>query len=492
MERVGNAANLGFRAAMWEPLTASWLAHPFAGFGPGSFPWVLQPTGYFDTNSYAPRHPDSAIFQLLPEAGALGLLVVGIVLWAVVPRVVRGKSTAARWSVMAFAVACLAANPSDFGFLVMIVIGWFALAVPHERQPEPVAVIGKPGGVIRWATAVSLLVVGVAFAATTVGGLFYAQARDDIAAGKSDGARANLDIAVALDPGLALYRRQRGALSVMTADPAGALDNLAVTTRLNPSDDLGWRSLALAEMSTGKHAEAGASLREAVATHRSVQRISCFSLPGPRGVMRGAAKELLAESVQAWPTIVGAPGWGGMLPSGISTEDVVDRALARWVADNHRLSHGIYRASSFVALANRMDLLPRAIAVSGLSTDLGQATFDAARCTNLDEDLRTLPAGDKRTLQYWQLRVRLSSLKGQTNEAADITRAWGADPRGGDGVTGTMNPLNRGLALGFSADAWGYRREPIVWTPSGAQLPSVSAGADGGFWILVVGLATRV
>ena len=69
LERLTNLSNVGFRLAMWEPLTGAWLSHPLAGFGPGSFPWLLQRTAYFDSNSYAPRHPDSAIFQLLPEAG---------------------------------------------------------------------------------------------------------------------------------------------------------------------------------------------------------------------------------------------------------------------------------------------------------------------------------------------------------------------------------------------------------------------------------------
>ena len=60
LQRLTNFESVGWRTAMWEALVDWWLAHPLAGGGPGSFAWLLQGTGYFDTSSFAPRHPDSA------------------------------------------------------------------------------------------------------------------------------------------------------------------------------------------------------------------------------------------------------------------------------------------------------------------------------------------------------------------------------------------------------------------------------------------------
>ena len=95
-EQFGNLANLGYRGAMWKSLTDVWISRPFSGFGPGSFPWILQTTGYFTTNTYAPRHPDSAVFQLLGETGLLGVGALACLFLAAVPammRILKRKST---------------------------------------------------------------------------------------------------------------------------------------------------------------------------------------------------------------------------------------------------------------------------------------------------------------------------------------------------------------------------------------------------------------
>ncbi len=60
VQRVLQGGTITARFEMWGILTGAWLEHPIAGFGPGSFPLILQTTGYFDTTSFAPRHPQTA------------------------------------------------------------------------------------------------------------------------------------------------------------------------------------------------------------------------------------------------------------------------------------------------------------------------------------------------------------------------------------------------------------------------------------------------
>ncbi len=88
-QRMFSSASLGFRTAMWGPLFEVWAAHPIAGYGAGSFPWLLQLTPYFDANSFAPRHPDNALVQLLAEGGILGVLSLLVVAAGLVPPLLR-------------------------------------------------------------------------------------------------------------------------------------------------------------------------------------------------------------------------------------------------------------------------------------------------------------------------------------------------------------------------------------------------------------------
>ena len=374
-----------------------------------------------------------------------------------------------------------------------------ALAVPHERIGRVGDVETQPRRTLRLAIAASLLIVASAFGAMTAGLILYAQARDDVAAGRAEAARGKLDAAVAFDPGLALYRRQRGALSLNLGNASAAIEDLTAATRINPSDDLAWRTLALAQLSAGQQGAAGASLQSAVDAHRSnPANLLLLASWSARTANNEVAKSILAEAVQAWPMIVGAPGWASSLPLGVSTTEVVDRALARWVADDPSPEPRMAQGLLLAALAGRPDLIGEAIRVSGFSPALGEATFKEAACSNVDGVMQALSPGDQRTLQYWQLRIRVAALAQRTDDAAGrLTAAWGADPRGGDGAGGLMNPLNENGPSGFSSDAWGYRREPIVWETGSWQLPSVSAGQDRWLldprrWARDAGLTTRI
>ena len=261
VDRTLNSETLAFRSAMWGPLVDAWSTHPIVGFGPGSFPWILQLTGYFDVNSFAPRHPDNAIIQQLVEAGLIGVVAMLIVAAVVLPAVWRGESDAARWVVIAFAVACIGGNPSDFAFVVVVVLAWVAYGVPRkdlDEAQEPVR--HRLSGAIRAATLVMFAVVVAVSGAAHVAAFSYEHARDAVAAGDLDEATDAMSLAVALDPALAIYRRERGALALVTGDLAGARADLERATHVNPADDLGWRSLALAYAADGADSAGTGSL----------------------------------------------------------------------------------------------------------------------------------------------------------------------------------------------------------------------------------------
>ena len=76
-------------------------------------------------------------------------------------------------------------------------------------------------------------------------------ARHDISRGDTGASIEALDRAEALDPGMASTRARAGRQSSVSDDPAAALPELQRAVRLNPLDDLAWRTLALAHEALG-------------------------------------------------------------------------------------------------------------------------------------------------------------------------------------------------------------------------------------------------
>lgn len=482
VQRGLNVESLGLRTAMWGPLIDAWTTRPVAGFGPGSFPWLLQLTDYFDTNSLAPRHPDNAIIQLLAEGGLLGVLALLIVVVSVLPPILRGRSAAARWAIVAFMVACLGGNPSDFAFVLVIVIGWAAYAVPHEARMDQAPSVARPP--IRIATVAAFGIMAAASVVVNVAAFSYEQARADVVAGRLSDARGALDAAVALDPGMALYVRQRGALAYITDDSDAAAADLERATALSPADDLAWRSLALAYLADGRDEEGQAALSRAVGLQRSdATNLLLSARVQGQQANTVEATNLLAEAVQSWPAIVGAPGWLELLPPSVTTEDVVDAAVARWEAGEPTPELASDQGLWLVAMADRPDLEDRAIAEAAIGPVLGEATIAVTRCDPAAWDvLNRASDSDRRNPLYEVLRQRARSLTSQSDERTDTGGTSGEDSAGT-----TLNPLDENGI--FSADAWGYRRLPITWPASGEGLPSLMEGQTS--WTLFPREAAR-
>ena len=482
--------NLGYRGAMWGSLIDAWTSHPVSGFGPGSFPWILQQTSYFNTHSLAPRHPDSAFFQLLGEGGLLGILAAGLVLAAVVPAVLRGRSQAATWSVTGFAMATLAANPTDFAFLIVIALGWVAFAAPVDRTRGPSAAPARRPAAIR---VLCLAGIAAAYAMTMGAALAYSGARQSIETGNLRSAIEPLDTAIALDPGMALYVRQRGTVEYLLGNLSAAARDLTEATVINPSDDLAFRSLALAEEGAGRPALAKDAIERAVALQRSdpTNLLLLAHWDATHGRLQ-AATGILAEVVEAWPEITAAPGWNAILPSSASTASIIDAAITRWqsgkVGPEPFSGQGVWLA----LLGGRRDLLTPALRDSSTSGELAAATLSVFQCDpSAERDLAAVTSADRRQFLYWLLRLRESALTGTpAAEASSVVAAWGGDVVPADAL-GQLNPLDENGTAGFSADAWGYRRSPVHWQVfPGSALPSPWAGAAK--WLMNPAGAVRV
>ena len=474
VDRALSLASLEYRAAMWGPLAGVWIEHPIGGLGPGSFPWALQTTRYFDANAWAPRHPDSILFQLLPEAGVLGLLALACVAMAIVPAVWRGRSTAARWALLAFAAAGIGANPTDFAFLIVVAIAWTAFAAPREPSATR-----KDSQLQRWPRYAALSMLGVislGYASTMVASFSYASAASSVRMGDLRSAEAGLNTAVGFDPGMALYARQRGTNRLLLGELAPATEDLERAVRLNPSDDLAWRTLALARAEAGNVDAAIAAAERAVTTQRSdpsnLLLAAHLTLEAGRD---GDALDLLSQLVQAWPEIVAAPGWGPFITGGgLELQDVVRAAAERQQtgATSPRVDAVVLAVVTGVPVKEEISELSRArlasLACNPAAAEMLSATSEAAR----------------RVAGYWEVTIRASAIRGAPDESAigiyELLTDSSISP---DAIGDTLNPLYQSdYPVPFGLDLWGYRRGPIAWPVSEIQLPDPTAGATR--WLL--------
>lgn len=472
VDRLLDIATLGQRGQMWLAGMEAWLQRPIAGFGPGSFPWVLQQTDYFDTNTLAPRHPDSSVFQLIPEAGVLGLLAAGVLLFALTPRLWRQRSSAARFALGTFVLASLGANPTDFPYLVVVALLWAAIAAPRVSWRRPASPGVRP---VSFVSQAALVIIGLSVASTSVAGVQYDVARESVNSQDLEQAGRSLSTAVALDPGMALYWRQRGTVQLLQGDPEAALSDLSMATRINPADDLAWRTMALALRDAGRLDEALDAVEVAVVVQRSdPTNLLLYAALTASPEAREAA---LAEVVQAWPALLSAPAWDTVAPEPADTDRVADLALRRWEAEAPSLEpSGTQR--EWLALLTTPEVLLSEIEL-GAYPILTEAWLRLSLCGVGGAPVaRTLPPSYQRLADYWGLLVQAAAERGLFDERAaraySLIAAQSLQP---DAWRVTLNPLHENDTRGYSSDQWGYRRLAIHWPEYAYALPSPSAGA---------------
>ena len=460
LDRLLTTNTLVSRADMWGALLQVWGDRPVNGFGPGSFAWLLQQTDYFDANSWAPRHPDSLPFQVLPEVGLLGVAAIAIVVVALAPGVWRAH-WASRFALLAMAFAAIGSNPTEFGFFVLVGIAWAAYAVPHEARP---AVATEPARWPRFASIGAVAVIGIAFLSTAVGAFAHDAARREIDRGNLREAASQLRLAERLDPGLALYPRLLGTALFLSGDQNGSLTELRRALNLNQNDDLAWRTLAVLQSESPYPAAARDSIERAVELQRADPTNLLFrnALEHQLG-LADLELETAGETIHAWPWLI-----GGGLPG----QDALDLAEARAADGDPAPQSNALNAVWVAALSAQDELLIQAIDGSGLTQTLGDAYAAAVMCDpSVHAYLETAPDTDRRFDEYWALRVRDAAAAGSRDE--DAERAWEImTGRTLYGATPPLNPLDENGFFGLSADTWGYRRPPTTWPDLVGGLPS--------------------
>lgn len=475
LERLLTGATIDQRAAMWASATEAWLDRPIAGYGPGAFPWILQTTDFFSFNIGHHRHAHNAFFQLLPEAGILGLVAAGLLFVGVGLPLLRSGRIVALWPIAVFLLGGIASNPTVYPYLIVVAIVWAAFALP--REPEPAFVNLRGQTAVRRLSFVGIVIIGLATIPLMIGGLVYDTAI--VAAGKGDirAARAAIRTATILDPGMALYFRQAGVAGLLLGENDQAIADLGRATRLNPMDGVGWRALALGLSAAGEDEAARRALDEAVLRDRSdaSNLLMLARRQADMGDVEGL-RQTAAEVVLAWPTVMFAPGWRELLGDVATPEEVMTLALDRW-RDGATSPEPLAGQPLLLSiLANEPDVA-KAGRLTGWSDDLVRASVAVSRCEEDAADvLDAVPADDRRTDVYWALRLQHTSERG----GPDPTALNLYELRTGmlptvERAREHLNPLRQNNTDG-ALDPFGYGRLPVAWPDGIVTLPSPAAG----------------
>ena len=321
--------------------------------------------------------------------------------------------------------------------------------------------------------------VFLAYGATLVGGFAYESARAAIGRQDLQAAKDALDVAVATDPGMALYVRQRGVTRLSSGDVAGAIGDLERATALNPSDDVAWRSLAVAHLAAGRTDPARGSIERALEVQRSdPTNLLLAAALATEGDRVADAQADVAEVTQSWPAIVGATGWIESLITGPTAADIVDEAVHRETSAAPMLELPSDQEVWLAELGDRSELVETIVAEGRMSAPLAELEAASLACAAETPDmLGEIPVESLRSPVYWQVRIRQSTLEGELDEdalrALEIMTGGAYRP---EGASLTWTALNENF--GHSADVWGYRRYPIQWAGGGPVLPSTYAGAE--------------
>ena len=464
IQRLAYTSTLELRAEMWTTVAEAWSHRPFAGFGPGSFPWLLQTTDWFDTNTAAPIHPDNIVVHALGEGGLLGLAALGVLV-STVPRAWTSSSAPVRWVFATFAIACLGTNPPAFAFFIAVIGIWVAYALPRtDVTPRSAA---RPWRSVAAMRAVAVLAVGVAivFGSMTLAHVSHAIARSHAEAGRYDEAEGGFAVATALDPSMGMYWRDLGIDRWFDRADEAALDDLATALRINPWDDLTWRAAAVIRLERQESALAVMAAAAATDIQRSdVANILLAIAARTSNGTEGDARELLAELVQAWPLVTGAPGWPELRGPHDGPE-LMNEALRRWADGAPSPVRPGYEQVWLQAVVGET------VDVAGTpSPAVAEAMVAAMRCDpSTEEVLGAVRSADLLWPEYWEARMRAAANEGLSDPDARIGYMLTShlaiqqqDPEA------SLNPLTDGQ--------WaGYRRIPTFW-PNAVPLPSPEAG----------------
>jgi hypothetical protein len=254
------------------------------------------------------------------------------------------------------------------------------------------------------------------------------------------------------------------------------LDELRTAVAINPSDDYAFRMLAVAEWSVGDSDAANAAIHSAVRLQRSDTNNMLLAAQFAAADARDDdALNLVAETVQANPTLALAPGWKTYLEStGLSGKDVIDLAARRWEQGLPSPQPVTVQGLWLTAMAGRSDLTERAERQAPLAPGLAHSAALALGCEDDAAAAALAAAPAPRDVYYWIVRIRLVAERGKEDEdALSVLKIMTGNDRP---AASEVDALDENTAPGFGIDQWGYRRLPIDIGGLAWKVPSPGAG----------------
>jgi tetratricopeptide (TPR) repeat protein len=337
--RITAVLTLFARGDLWSNGIGIWLRHPITGLGPGSIPFGYLLTDFYQTTGWSPRNPDNALVQLLAETGVFGIAAAAAAL-AAVASAIKGRTpppVAALWAVAVAAISTIGMNPTDFTYLLVIIVVWSALAAPPAvrlREVPGTETTSKPWkrfftplhGLAALSLSVAVLLAGAA-------SVTYDMARAAFIRHDTPASLALLQTATALDPGEAIYARERAGVLLSSGRVDEAIRAYESVLALVPIEPVAHRGLSLALLKEGRALEASA-VASAMASKQlySAKNLAIAAVAADRAGDRDAARTLLADFVSMTPGAAIKPDW----PTGIGAQrltatasEALDRGLQR-------------------------------------------------------------------------------------------------------------------------------------------------------------------
>jgi O-antigen ligase len=327
LDRLTTLYTVAGRLQIWAGALQLWSQHPLTGTGPGSFVAALPGSDYFQANAFAPRHADNATIQLLMEGGAVAALPIALAAATIGWRVLKRAPLVAVWAIACFGFASLTDNPTDTAGLNAALIFWLALALPSsartEHQPQSV-------GASRLLTA-SAFVVAIVYASVSAASFAYQAALARAAEGDLPGSRVALELAVTLDPGLAIYRRELGLVALAQNETSHGLRHLKIALHQSPLDDVTMRAIAIAESRLGLHQRAATTARMAADLRpATIANLILAAALSHEANDLATSRAYLLQAIQIEPFLPASPSWdaiGAAKDTAVLVETAV--ALAR-------------------------------------------------------------------------------------------------------------------------------------------------------------------
>lgn len=486
IRRVTDLATIGGRARIWGAALDMWRASPLTGVGPATFPIELSLVGFYETSAFTPRHADNGVIQLLAEVGLLGVTGCAVACALFVrtaAAALSGISALALGVVAFFALTSLTDNPTDTANLLVVLLAWASIAAPAltvERGDGPMRVAAlAPVRMAAWGMGA---LVALATAATFVSAGAYDVARASVSAGDLRATSRALDVAVAFDPGMALYVRDRGIVALSLGETDAARTDLEAAARLNGADDTTWRALAITHARAERHDDAIAAATRAVELQRfEVTNTLLYSLVAARAGDEVPAADALRDVLLDAPWITASPEWGAPFPEGDELTALLEATTERW-SESADPPPGDLQPAWLVGLAGRADLEAQARTDAGGLSATAAALSDAFNCRT-DEAVRGLEAAlatDGHARGYWTARLLVWRLAGRADIGETLRLAAARAPVSADAVLkdpGPISPLSDG-----NQDYRFYRREALLAIEVGVRLPSPAQGLRA--WLL--------